>query len=90
VIRRAVFDQHVTHEEARQAIQVLIEMPFEVVGALEQFLLANELARRFQHRNAYDMQYLAVAEIAGADLVTDDRDLGHAAEVIGVRARYLT
>jgi predicted nucleic acid-binding protein len=75
--------------DAEHAIDVLIALPMETVTALEQFNRANDLARRFQHRKAYDMQYLAVAEIARAELVTADRGLRHAADAIGVPARLL-
>ena len=38
---------------------------------------------------AYDMQYLAVAELTQSTLVTRDRGLRHAAMQIGVPVRFL-
>ena|SRR5688572_11303473 len=89
VIRRAAFERALSHEQAQRLIRALVAVRLEVVDSLQQFARANDLARQFQYKKAYDMQYLAVAEIAGAELVTADRELRHAAETIGVPARYL-
>jgi predicted nucleic acid-binding protein len=88
-IRQEVFDRRMDHERSQALLRRLIALPLTVIDSLGQFPRANDLAHQFQHRKAYDMQYLAVAEIAEAELVTADRGLRHAAEAIGVQTRFL-
>ncbi len=76
-------------EDAASLLGRVIDMPFQVSESSEQFSGALELAQRFHHRNAYDMQYLAAAEVANAEIVTLDRGLRHAAEEIGVKVRFI-
>ena len=89
VIRRAAFSGRITSDEGRRLVQELVHLPLQVVGSAQQFVRAFELADRFQHKKAYDMQYLAVAEIERAVLITVDRGLRHAAREIGVPVTYL-
>jgi predicted nucleic acid-binding protein len=89
VIREEVFDRRLTHDEAQSLVARLTSMPIEEILSRRQFPRALDLARRFQHKKAYDMQYLAVAELTRSQLVTRDRGLRHAAEAIGVPVRLL-
>jgi predicted nucleic acid-binding protein len=89
VIRSAAFDRRVDQVEAREMLSRLTAFPLQLVAAHQQFMRALELAQRFQHRNAYDMQYLAVAELMDAELVTLDGGMRHAAEEAGVPVRLL-
>jgi predicted nucleic acid-binding protein len=89
VIRREVFDRRIDHSLGVARLQILLDLPLRLVTAPEQFPRALELARQFQHRRAYDMQHLACAELADAELVTLDRGLSHAADRIGVPVRFL-
>ena len=82
VIRVEVFEAIVTSAEGDWLIRQLVQLPLRLVDDPEQFSRAFELAGRFRHRKAYDMQYLAVAEIVGAELVTLDGGLRHAANTI--------
>jgi predicted nucleic acid-binding protein len=89
VLRSEVFDRRLRHEEAQSLLDRLLTLPLHLSESRNQFVRALDLAHRFQHRKAYDMQYLAVAEMEGADLVTTDRGLRHAAQEIGVPVRFL-
>ena len=89
VIRENVFYRRIRPEHGRELVGQLIEMDIEVNLSLEQFPRALDLAERFQRLKAYDMQYLAVAEIEGGELVTADRGMRYAAEAIGVPVRFL-
>ena len=84
VIRREVFDRRLRDEQARDRLQVLMDLQLRIVDSKSYYVRAFELARQFQHRKAYDMQHLAVAESEEAALVTFDRGLRHAAREIGV------
>jgi predicted nucleic acid-binding protein len=88
VIRVEVFEARVTSAEGDRLIRQLVQLPLRLVDDPAQFSRAFELAGRFRHRKAYDMQYLAVAEIVGAELVTLDGGLRHAANTIGVTVHF--
>lgn len=84
ILRREVFDRRIDHEQAHLRLDILLSLPVRIVDSRVQYSRAFELARRFQHRKAYDMQHLAVAEIENAELATLDRGLRHAAREMGV------
>jgi predicted nucleic acid-binding protein len=88
MIRREAFDRRVTNTRAVDRLEVLLDLPLRVVDSKVQYRRAIELAEQFQHRKAYDMQHLAVAESERAALVTFDRGLTHAAREIGVPLFY--
>ena len=88
-LRSEVFAGRLGEGAATEFLSTLLSMPFQLVDSGEQFLGALRLASRFRHRNAYDMQYLAVAELSEAELVTLDRGLRHAADEIGIPVRFL-
>jgi predicted nucleic acid-binding protein len=89
VLRREVFFKRMEHYEAAQLLDKLIALPLVNIDAAVQNRRALDLSRQFQHKKAYDMQYLAVAEVTRSDLVTMDRGLRHAAMQIGVPVRFL-
>ena len=84
IVRREAFDRRISHERARERLQLLLSLPLRIIDSKSQYVRSLELARQFQHRKAYDMQHLAVAESERAALVTFDRGLTHAAREIGV------
>ena len=90
VLRREVFYRRLLHEEALALLDRLITLPLVLINSAAQFERGLELSRRFQHKKAYDMQYLAVAELTGSNLVTMDRGMRHAATQIGVPVRFLS
>lgn len=77
------------HREALLLMQRVLALPLSLVVAPMQFERALDLAGRFQHKKAYDMQYLAVAEMTDSELVTMDRGMRHAATQLGVPVRFL-
>ena len=89
VIRREVFFRRIRHEQALNLMDRLLNVPLQFSSDPQTYRRALELARRFQHKKAYDMQYLALAETVGAELVTMDRGLRHAATQVGVPVRFL-
>jgi predicted nucleic acid-binding protein len=81
-----IFDRRLEHELGMRRLHILLNLPIRIVDSRVQYSRdsrAIELARQFQHRRAYDMQHLAVAEMELAELATLDRGL-HAASEIGV------
>lgn len=88
-IRREVHDRRLSSEDAREALEKLFSLPLQTFHSRDQFQRALDLAERFGHRRAYDMQYLAVAELTESELVTLDRGLQHAARETGVAVRLL-
>ena len=89
VLRREVFYRRMSHVDALSLLNQLISLPLVLIDSAAQFERALDLSRRFQHKKAYDMQYLAVAELTDSNLVTMDRGLRHAANQTGVPVRFL-
>jgi predicted nucleic acid-binding protein len=89
VLRTEVFDGRIAEPEASILLDRALDLPSQAVESDRQFVRSLDLAQRFQRRKAYDMQYLAVAEMTGSEIVTRDRGLRHAAEAIGVPVRLL-
>lgn len=89
VLREQVYLNQIRDEVARRAMEEVFAMPVRTIVALEQFSRSFDLATRFQHRKAYDTQFVAVAEAEGATIVTSDRGMRHAAEAAGVPVRFL-
>lgn len=88
-LRSEVYDRRIELIDADRLLGKVLELPLRLNESPQQFTRALEFAHRFRHRNAYDMQYLAVAELVGADLVTGDNGLIHAAREIGVPVRII-
>ncbi len=78
-----------THGDALAMVEDLFELPISALGELRLYLRALELAEGLQRKKAYDMQYLAAAELQRAELLTLDRGLFEAASQLGVPARLL-
>jgi predicted nucleic acid-binding protein len=74
-IRRRVARGLMTHEEGEEALDRFLS--FEVTLATDPsvHLEALRLAHRFDRPAAYDMHYVALAQIAGCDLWTADERL---------------
>jgi predicted nucleic acid-binding protein len=89
VIREQVAKSEISHDNAVRLIDQMLALPIQVSSQTQQFLRALELAERFRRAKAYDMQYLAVAQLQGAELLTLDRGLFDAASQLGVPARLL-
>ncbi len=89
MIRAQVFDQRVTRDDGERLLERMLRLPLQLVDSSSQFLRAFNLALRFGHRKAHDMQYLAVAELVEAEIVTLDRGIRYAAEDLGISVRFL-
>jgi predicted nucleic acid-binding protein len=89
VIRVSVFDGRITQAEAVDFVAELVSLPIRTCQSQLQFTRALELAERFRHRRAYDMQHLAAAEVEAAELVTLDGGLRYAALELRHPVRFL-
>ena len=89
VIRRYVYLGTLLHEEAAAALRYLLRLPISAVHSPDVYLRALDLARRLGHAKAYDVQYLAVAQIQECPIVTVDRGLHEAARTLGVATRLV-
>ncbi len=89
VVRRYVYLGAVLHGEALAALGGLFTLSISPIYRQDVYLRALELARRLGHAKAYDVQYLAVAELEGAPLVTLDRGMYEGSRSLGVPARLL-
>lgn len=89
VIRESVANGRINNIIARNAVEYLIALPIITCLDRSQFPRAIALAERFRTVKAYDMQYLAAAEITEADLVTIDGGLRQAAIEVHHPVRFL-
>jgi len=89
VLRRYVHLGGVLHEEAEAALGSFLHLPISVVHTPEVYLRALDLARRLGHTKAYDVQYLAVAQIQDCPVVTVDRGLHESARTLGIASRLI-
>ncbi len=89
VLRRYVHLDRIEHQEAIAALRDLFALPLTVIHNPDLYLRALELARRLGQPKAYDVQYLAVAQLEDSTLVTLDRDLYRNALTLGVDAQLL-
>jgi predicted nucleic acid-binding protein len=90
VLRRYVHFGEIEHQEAVVALGDLVAMPITIVHDPEMYLRALELARRLGQPKAYDVQYLAVAELQDCPVVTLDRGLYESARSLGIAAHLLS
>ena len=86
VLRRHVYRQAITQDEAVIALRDLFSLPVRAVDEPSVYLLALELARRLGHARAYDVQYLAVAQMEHCAVLTLDRGMYEGARVLGIGA----
>ena len=89
VIREQVTKGQIDHESAVRLVDQMLALPIRVFRETLQFSRAIELAERLHRAKAYDMQYLAVAELQRAELLTLDHGLFDAASRLGVSVRLL-
>ena len=89
VLRRHVHLRAIEHEDATAALDELFALPWSIVQEPTVYLRALDLARRLGHGRAYDVQYLAVAEMENCPVVTLDRGLHESAQVLGIASRLI-
>ncbi len=90
VLRRFVHTQAILHQDALAALSDLLDMPIRVVQRPAVYLNALELAQKLGQGRAYDVQYLAVAQMEDCPVVTLDRGLYESARTLGIATRLLT
>lgn len=88
-IRFAVRRDRVDVNEGRALVADLLRMPIALARGDDQFMRAYDLAIQFDLRKAYDMQYVAVAQMNRAELVTCDKGQRDHAEELGIPVRFL-
>lgn len=89
VIREQVSKGEISHAHALRLVEQLLALPVRIAWVTDQFRHAIELAERLGRTKAYDMQYLAVAELQDGELLTLDGGLFDAASQLGVPVRLL-
>jgi predicted nucleic acid-binding protein len=83
-LRRAISMGMLSQDEALDALETLLSLDLEVAApTLESHRRALDWSARLGQRKAYDSQYLATAELAGAELWTADQRLANAALAAG-------
>jgi predicted nucleic acid-binding protein len=85
-VRRCVYNDFITHDEAVGAVRLLLGLPIEIDARVEQYEDALEFANRLGHSKAYDVQYLAVAHLNRCPIVTADRAMAAVAGTLNIRA----
>ena len=88
-IRRLVYLRALTDEQGTGSINRIWSLPVTPVHSEELYLGALRLADRLGHGKAYDTQYIAVAESAGATLITADRGMHTNAQRLGIESVLL-
>jgi predicted nucleic acid-binding protein len=89
VIRYSVANGRVEPQDGRMMMDELLSMPLQVSQSLLQFSLAYDMAERFNLQKAYDIQYLAVAQSEGLELVTIDGGMRQRAVELRLPCRFL-
>jgi predicted nucleic acid-binding protein len=88
-LRTKVYDKLITEDQALRWMASVLRMPITPVEDERQYFRAIELAGASRRRKAYDMQYLAAAEITDGILVTLDNGLRQRAIEVKHPVRFL-
>lgn len=89
VMRKAVFQQRITHETGRKLLNQLLLYPvtfYEDIALLQE---AYEIAQQFNRPRAYDAQYLALARRLSCEFWTADERLFNAVQNNFANIRWL-
>jgi len=74
-IRRRVARKLITSPEGEALLDAFLDFALSLAAPLGLYERALQLAERFDRPTAYDTHYVALAEIAGCELLTADRTL---------------
>jgi len=88
-LRRKVLDGSVSEAEGLELIDELLALPIRIETSAEQFRRSLDWAIRTRRRRMNDLQYVVVAQISGAEIVTLDGGVRQAALEQGVAVRFL-
>jgi predicted nucleic acid-binding protein len=89
VLRRKVAQGVLSEAEGRAMLEQALALPIAVETSRTQFSLAFIWAITTKRVKMHDLQYVAVAQIRDAEIVTIDGGLRQAATERGVRVRFL-
>jgi predicted nucleic acid-binding protein len=89
VLRRKVAEGLTSGAEALERLDELLELPIDIETSRDQFRLAFEWALATNRIKMHDLQYIAVARLRNASMVTIDGGMHQAAVEHGVPARLL-
>jgi predicted nucleic acid-binding protein len=89
VLREKAATGELQHDECQRLVGEMLELPMTVSPARGQFSRAVEMAERTGRVKAYDMQYLAAAEVESCRIVTIDGGMRQAAIEFGLPFLFL-
>ncbi|MBM2825419.1 MAG: putative nucleic acid-binding protein, contains domain [Dehalococcoidales bacterium] len=89
VLRQQVFFKRILPEEGEELFSVYLEIPIRIIDGQQIYRKAWELAKKFNLPVCYDMQYLAVAELADCELWTADKKLASSLKGKAKRIRWV-
>lgn len=88
-LRKSVYLKRISPADGEQLFAVYSQLPVRIVSGWEIYQKAWELAKEFSLPVCYDMQYLAVAELADCQFWTLDRRLVNAVRARTKRVRWV-
>lgn len=89
VLRRKANEGLISQDEARFLLDRILAIPIQIEQARTQFRLALEWELRTNRTRMHDLQYVAVAQLRRATVVTIDGGMLQAASEHGVPVRTL-
>ncbi len=88
-LRRKAVRGVMSSQDARRSLKEALSLDIELLDPLHLSLRAFDLAARLDQPATYDAHYLALAEMAGAELWTADQRLCRAAQHVDLAIRWL-
>jgi predicted nucleic acid-binding protein len=89
VLRAKAWERSIRHDEALELADELLDLPVRIADDTGHCILAMQIANRTRRKKSYDMQYVAVAELEGCEMVTLDRGIYQASIERKIPARLL-
>jgi predicted nucleic acid-binding protein len=89
VLRRKVSQGVLSEDQGRRFLESVLAFPIAIETSQDQFRLAIAWAFQMNRTRMHDLQYIAVAQIRNATVVTIDGGLSQAATERGVPVRVL-
>ena len=89
VLREEVFFKRLSAEEGEEAFLLYSDIPVVAISDMSIYRKAWELAKKYNLPRTYDMQYLAVAELADCEFWTLDRKLVNALQGKNKRVKWV-
>ena len=89
VLREEVFFKRLSAEEGEEVFLLYSDIPVVAISDMSIYPKAWELAKKYNLPRTYDMQYLAVAELADCEFWTLDRKLVNALQGKNKRVKWV-